>query len=87
MLWNSSKIPTMLYSAIHILGTTSSGRGLLYTGVFDCFIKTLREEGVFGLYKGLTAQYVRVAPHSAINLVCWSQLLKYYYNYFPNSSS
>lgn len=40
----------------------------LYTGGIDCFLKVVRNEGVFGLYRGLLPQLVGVAPEKAIKL-------------------
>ncbi|XP_060768892.1 solute carrier family 25 member 35-like [Neoarius graeffei] len=55
------------------------GKGKLYRGFMDCFSKTLRKEGVFGLYKGLGASYFRLGPHTILSLLFWNQLrtLKY----------
>ncbi|KAB7502434.1 putative mitochondrial 2-oxoglutarate/malate carrier protein [Armadillidium nasatum] len=41
----------------------SSGRNLVYRGVFDCFMKILKAEGIYGFYKGWSAVYLRVGPH------------------------
>ncbi|THH05749.1 hypothetical protein EW145_g4574 [Phellinidium pouzarii] len=38
--------------------------GLLYKNPFDCLWKTLKTEGPFGLYKGSTAHFLRIAPHT-----------------------
>lgn len=40
----------------------------LYTGALDCFAKVIRNEGPFGLYRGLLPQLVGVAPEKAIKL-------------------
>ncbi|KAG2117970.1 mitochondrial carrier domain-containing protein [Suillus discolor] len=49
---------------------TPDGRlsGMLYRNPIDCLWKTFRTEGVFGWYKGSTAQFLRVAPHTIITL-------------------
>ncbi|KAG1834398.1 mitochondrial carrier [Suillus variegatus] len=49
---------------------TPDGRlsGILYRNPIDCLWKTFRTEGVFGWYKGSTAQFLRVAPHTIITL-------------------
>ena len=41
---------------------------LMYRNSFDCFMKVVRHEGVFGLYRGLAAQLMGVAPEKAIKL-------------------
>ncbi|XP_049876407.1 congested-like trachea protein [Pectinophora gossypiella] len=43
------------------------GEAPLYTGTFDCFTKTIRKEGFFGLYKGMSAPLTGVAPIFAIS--------------------
>lgn len=37
-----------------------TGRGLLYNGPVDCFIKMTRTEGIRGLYKGFLAHFLRI---------------------------
>lgn len=70
----------LLFSNKHILennvfvGTNLKGQGALYTGITDCFLKILKSEGFFGLYKGVGANYMRLAPHSAFCLVFWDML-------------
>lgn len=41
----------------------------LYSGTLDCFKKTIRYEGVRGLYKGMGAPLVGVAPIFAISFM------------------
>ena len=48
-----------------------TGKGLLYKNLIDCFIKTVRVEGIMALYKGFTANYMRIAPHTILNLTFW----------------
>lgn len=54
--------------------TDAHGRGLLYSGISDCFIKIYEAEGFFGLYKGVGANYLRLAPHGAFCLIFWDVL-------------
>ncbi|KAI9483369.1 MAG: mitochondrial carrier domain-containing protein [Benjaminiella poitrasii] len=37
-----------------------TGKGLLYNGPVDCFVKLIKIEGVRGLYKGFLAHYLRI---------------------------
>eukprot|EP00300_Choanocystis_sp_HF-7_P007823 c15535_g1_i2.p1 GENE.c15535_g1_i2~~c15535_g1_i2.p1 ORF type:complete len:786 (+),score=193.13 c15535_g1_i2:55-2358(+) len=46
----------------------AKGKGTMYNGIIDCFRKSIRHEGVLGLYRGLPAQLVGVAPEKAIKL-------------------
>ena len=51
----------------------ASGRGLLYRGWVDCFSRTVKAEGFFGLYKGWSAHYFRLGPHTVATFVIWEQ--------------
>lgn len=53
-------------------------QGQLYKGFADCFSKTLRKEGLVGLYKGLGASYFRLGPHTILSLFFWHELRKAY---------
>ncbi|XP_015257037.1 solute carrier family 25 member 35 [Cyprinodon tularosa] len=54
------------------------GKGQLYKGFTDCFSKTLKKEGLTGLYKGLGASYFRLGPHTILSLFFWDELRKLY---------
>lgn len=43
------------------------GVPLKYTGMFDVVGKTLQNEGVRGLYKGLTPNLMKIAPAAGIS--------------------
>ncbi|XP_068187408.1 solute carrier family 25 member 35 [Antennarius striatus] len=57
------------------------GKGLMYRGFADCFSKTLRKEGLMGLYKGLGASYFRLGPHTILSLFFWDELRRLYQQY------
>lgn len=61
-------------------GVNSRGQGLLYTGITDCIIKVARIEGLKGFYKGWSAIYFRIGPHSFFNLLFWDSFTKLYNN-------
>lgn len=42
---------------------------LPYNGMLDCFVKSVRREGVFGLWVGLPTFISRVVPHSTAVLL------------------
>jgi len=63
-------VSTRLYNQ----GTDSAGRGLLYRGVVDCFVRTFAAEGFWGLYKGCGALFFRLGPHTVLSLVIWNQV-------------
>lgn len=54
-------------------GVDGNGRGLLYRNIFDCFAKTVRHEGMRGLYKGFIANYCRLVPQTILHLTFWEQ--------------
>ncbi|KAJ7393402.1 hypothetical protein OS493_006375 [Desmophyllum pertusum] len=63
-------VSTRLYNQ----GTSASGKGLLYRGFVDCFVKIFKQEGVMGFYKGVGPHYFRVGPHTILSLLFWDQL-------------
>jgi len=63
-------VSTRLYNQ----GTDIAGRGLLYRGVTDCFVRTFTAEGIWGFYKGAGASFFRLGPHTVLSLVIWNQL-------------
>lgn len=46
--------------------TPKAGEQLLYKGTWDCALKTVRNEGFFGLYKGMAAPLIGVTPMFAV---------------------
>jgi hypothetical protein len=48
---------------------------LEYRGLFECLYKTTRTEGFFGLYKGFTPNFLRLAPHTILMLMIYEQLI------------
>ncbi|XP_050310180.1 solute carrier family 25 member 35-like [Anthonomus grandis grandis] len=62
----------------------ANGRGVLYSGVVDCFGKILKTEGFLGLYKGVVANYMRLAPHAMFCLLFWDILKGWKLLYFEN---
>lgn len=50
------------------------GNVVVYKGMIDCFVKTVREEGVKALFKGLAPNYVKVVPSIAIAFVTYEQV-------------
>ncbi|KAF0698062.1 Aste57867_11310 [Aphanomyces stellatus] len=61
-------VSTRLYSQKVV-----DGKGVLYSGVLDCFKKTFGVEGVRGLFKGWAAHYMRLGPHTILTFVFWEQ--------------
>lgn len=42
--------------------------GTLYNGIFDCFLKTIKTEGILAIYKGYFAHLARILPHTILTL-------------------
>ena len=51
--------------------------GNLYSGVFDCLIKTVKTEGLLAIYKGFFAHLARILPHTVLTLSLAEQTNKY----------
>ncbi|EGC35979.1 hypothetical protein DICPUDRAFT_32523 [Dictyostelium purpureum] len=54
----------------------ANGKGLLYSSSFDCFKKTYRAEGFFGLYKGFLPNWFRIGPHTIVTFIAYEYLRK-----------
>ena len=66
--------PDVISTRLYNQGTNASGQGLIYSGVIDCFIKTVKSEGFKGLYKGFLPHYLRLGTHSVLVLVFFDEL-------------
>lgn len=60
--------------AVANAGTTAA---TLYTGSFDCALQTVRNEGVFALYKGFIPTWIRMGPWNIIFFITYEQLKKF----------
>lgn len=47
----------------------------LYSGMFDCAVKTVKSDGPFALYRGFFAIWARFAPAATLQLIIFEQLL------------
>jgi solute carrier family 25 phosphate transporter 23/24/25/41 len=50
------------------------GAAVAYRGMGDCFVRTIKEEGVKALFKGLAPNYLKVVPSIAIAFVSYEQV-------------
>ena len=50
--------------------------GTLYSGILDCFLKTIKSEGILAIYKGFTAHLARILPHTILTLTLAEQTNK-----------
>ncbi|EDW77226.1 uncharacterized protein Dwil_GK22254 [Drosophila willistoni] len=67
--------PDVITTRLYNQGVDAQGRGLLYKGWLDCFLKIFKAEGVYGMYKGFWANYLRIAPHSTLVLLFFDELI------------
>lgn len=63
---------------INATGIDKHGKGVLYSGVFDCIQKVYKAEGAYAFYKGLGPLYFRLGPHTTLCLVFWDEIRKLY---------
>jgi len=52
----------------------SAGKATKYTGPIDCFIQTVKREGITALQKGWLAQYARLGPHTILTFIFLEQI-------------
>jgi len=52
----------------------ATGRGTLYSGLGDCFMKVVRTEGVPALFKGFHTQWLRIGPHTTVSLMVFEEM-------------
>eukprot|EP00419_Tripos_fusus_P008377 CAMPEP_0172674520 /NCGR_PEP_ID=MMETSP1074-20121228/12778_1 /TAXON_ID=2916 /ORGANISM="Ceratium fusus, Strain PA161109" /LENGTH=277 /DNA_ID=CAMNT_0013491931 /DNA_START=205 /DNA_END=1038 /DNA_ORIENTATION=+ len=52
----------------------ATGRGVLYSGMLDCFAKLIRREGPLSLYRGFWPNFGRVVPRVTIVFIVLEQL-------------
>jgi hypothetical protein len=50
----------------------------LYSGLIDFMVKTVKNEGFRGLYKGFTPQWMRFGPFTTVQLMVWEMLRNFY---------
>lgn len=65
--------PDVILTRLYNQPLDDKGRGTFYTGVVDCFIKVLKAEGIYGLYKGFWPTYIRFSIHSTLTLLFYDE--------------
>lgn len=60
-----------------IMSRLYNQNGNLYKGVVDCFMKTVKTEGVFAIYKGFLPHLARILPHTILTLTLAEQTNKF----------
>lgn len=51
------------------------GRGLIYRGMIDCLQQSVKNEGVFALYKGFLPLWMRLGPWALINWIAFENIM------------
>ncbi|KAJ7070758.1 mitochondrial carrier domain-containing protein [Mycena amicta] len=69
---------TRMYNQPTVLGPNGNMVGTLYKNPIDCLWKTFKAEGVRGWYKGSTAHFLRIAPHTIITLTANDLIISFY---------
>lgn len=52
----------------------SNGVGVTYSSTVDCLRKTIKSEGIMGLYKGWLPQWFRIGPHTIVTFIVLEKL-------------
>lgn len=53
------------------------GKNIMTTGMWDCLVKTVTNEGLFGLYKGLTPSIVKAGAMSGLYFFFYEEMMTY----------
>ncbi|KAF8215892.1 oxaloacetate carrier [Mycena galopus ATCC 62051] len=69
---------TRMYNQPTVLGPNGKMVGTLYKNPIDCLWKTAKTEGLRGWYKGSTAHFLRIAPHTIITLTANDLIINLY---------
>ncbi|KAJ7610775.1 mitochondrial carrier domain-containing protein [Roridomyces roridus] len=69
---------TRMYNQPTVPGPNGKMVGTLYKNPIDCLWKTFKTEGVRGWYKGSTAHFLRIAPHTIITLTANDLIVNFY---------
>eukprot|EP01089_Gocevia_fonbrunei_P001737 TRINITY_DN1162_c0_g1_i1.p1 TRINITY_DN1162_c0_g1~~TRINITY_DN1162_c0_g1_i1.p1 ORF type:complete len:295 (+),score=19.29 TRINITY_DN1162_c0_g1_i1:132-1016(+) len=48
--------------------------GIIYKNALDCSIKSVKAEGIRGLYKGLIPHWLRLGPHTCVTFLVFERL-------------
>ncbi|KAI5651995.1 mitochondrial carrier protein domain-containing protein [Phthorimaea operculella] len=51
------------------------GRGKLYRGMIDCLQQSVKNEGIFSLYKGFLPLWMRLGPWALINWIAFENIM------------
>jgi solute carrier family 25 (mitochondrial oxoglutarate transporter), member 11 len=66
----------VIKSRLQNMSVTATNIKPMYNGMIDCFIKSIKGEGIMVLYKGFTPAFIKLAPYSIISLTIADKLTK-----------
>jgi len=73
-------VTTIICSPVDVVKTrimNFNGKdGIFYKGVWDCFVKTYKNEGVPAFFKGFVPNFARLVPHTILTFLFLEQLYK-----------
>jgi solute carrier family 25 oxoglutarate transporter 11 len=58
-----------------------------YKGTLDVFRNVIKNEGVFKLWTGFSAYYLRLGPHTVLTFIILEQMNSFYFKYVLKSNS
>lgn len=68
---------------VNAVATAPADQQARYTGMIDCLVRLVRRDGVFALYSGLFANYLKVVPAVGISFVVFESTKKELGRRFP----
>ncbi|KAJ2944424.1 hypothetical protein O0L34_g3759 [Tuta absoluta] len=71
-------IRTRLMNQRKIKGQIVKSSEKIYKGTVDCFLQTVRSEGLLALYKGFVPTWLRMGPWNIIFFITYEQLKHFY---------
>ncbi|XP_060959213.1 adenine nucleotide transporter BT1, chloroplastic/mitochondrial-like [Cannabis sativa] len=77
---------TLCTYPLELLKTRLTIQRGVYDGLFDAFLKILREEGPAELYRGLAPSLIGVIPYAATNYFAYDSLRKAYRNFLKQDN-
>lgn len=51
---------------MHVNKSTGGGASIHYNGMIDCMVQTVKKDGIFGLWRGTTANLIKVTPYAGM---------------------
>ena len=62
---------------LQLARTRLQAKNTEYHGTLDIFKKVIKQEGVFGLWRGLTPNFMKAIPAVAISYLCYEKVMSF----------